>query len=517
MRTLLVIALSTALTGSLFLTQYTVTRWQGVAGSSFTGNGNPVRAHPYDSTVQKLDQLVRAYADVKGFNGSVLVASHGTILLDKGYGWRDAARKLPNNGRTRYQIASTTKTFTATMVLRLAEEGKLALTDRLSRYYPPLPFADSVTIEQLLTHTSGIYDFTREPPIDHAVEHTFIDILQKHPLDFVPGTSWRYSNSNYVLLGFIVGKLAGSDYFQAVRKQIFEPLNMTASGFDFAHLRSIDKAVGYLNLNDTAALPDVITDSSVPAGAGSIYSTVEDLYRWHQGLEEGWILSKTWQKKAYQPFQWQEQAQRQGQAQRQSQSPGQGQAQDQGQAQRQGQGQAKGQAQGQRLSHGYGYGWTIDSMDRQLIVSHSGAIAGFGSDLERVPEDDVCVVVLSNKSGSTADVQDLSRSLLAILYDQPYAIPKKWTIVSLPVEQLQTYTGLYDFPQIGLTFRLWVEDGALHVQSANRPGLISTLLPTGNDHFVSQEGGDAECWIDRSAGTLTFTQRGKTFTGHKNK
>jgi CubicO group peptidase (beta-lactamase class C family) len=457
-------ALSSALTGSLFLTQSLIMHMY-----RFSGGGILLRSHPYDSTVQKLDQLVRAYATAKGFNGSVLVARGGTILLDKGCGWRDAARKLPNDGRTCFQIASTTKTFTSTMVLRLAEEGKLALTDRLSRWYPQLPFADSVTIEQMLTHTSGIYDFTREPPIDRAEEKTFIAILLSHPLDFSPGTNWRYSNSNYVLLGFIVGKLMGSDYFQAVRKQIFEPLHMQNSGFDFIHLDSKDKAIGYKTLDDTVALPDKLTDSSVPAGAGAIYSTVEDLYRWHQGLEEGWVLSKQWQKKAYQWFQ----------------------------------------------GHGYGYGWTVDSMARQLVVSHSGSISGFGSDLERVPEDDVCVVVLSNKSGSTFEVQDLSRSLLAILYDQPYTLPKKWTILHLSAEQLQIYTGVYEFPQIGFTFRLWVENGALRLQSVNRPGAISTLLPTGGDHFVSQESGDAECWFDRNAGTLTFTQRGKTFTGKK--
>ena len=152
-----------------------------------------------------------------------------------------------------------------------------------------------------------------------------------------------------------------------------------------------------------------------------------------------------------------------------------------------------------------------------VLVARRGSISGFGSDLERVPKDDVCVVVLSNVSGSTFNAQDLSRSLLAILYRQPYSIPKKWTILHLSPEELQTYTGLYEFPQIGFTFRIWVEDGSLYCQSANRPGGRSTLLPTGDDHFIAGESGDAECWIHRKAGTLTFTQRGRTFTGQKSK
>jgi CubicO group peptidase (beta-lactamase class C family) len=423
----------------------------------------------HDTTVDRLDQLIRAYAGARGFNGSVLVACGGTVLLDKGYGWRDAARRLPCTGDTRYQIASTTKTFTSTLILRLAAAGDLALTDKLSRWYPQLPFADSVTVEAMLTHSSGIYDFTREPPIKRAEEKTFMDILKVHPLDFPPGTQWRYSNSNYVLLGFIAGKVMGTDYFRAVRTTIFEPLHMDASGFDFIHLQSPDKAIGYRNLDDTVAIPDEITDSSVPAGAGAIYSTVEDLYRWHLGLQEGRFFGKDWQVKAYRKFQ----------------------------------------------GNNYGYGWTIDSTAGRLVVSHSGSISGFGGDFERIPEDNVCVVVLSNKSGSTSTAQNLARSLLAVLYNQPYSIPKKWLFRQLPAGQLQTYNGIYDFPQIGLTFRLWVEDGELHVQSTNRPGPRSTLRPVGGDHFVTQEDGDVECWIDRKAGTLTFRQRGSTFMGKK--
>jgi CubicO group peptidase (beta-lactamase class C family) len=459
MRILLVLALSTALMGHLLLIQ-------GIRLRALRFNSS----HSRDTTGEKLDELIRAYAAVRGFNGSVLVARGGDILLDKGYGWRDAAHHLPCTGYTRYQIASTTKTFTSTMILRLAAAGKLSLMDKLSRWYPQLPFADSVTIEAMLTHTSGIYDFTREPPIKQAEEKTFIDILMVHPLDFPPGSQWRYSNSNYVLLGYIAGRIMGTDYFHAVRTTIFEPLHMAGSGFDFAHLQATDKAIGYQTLDDSLAIPAELTDSSVPAGAGAIYSTVEDLYRWHLGLQDGRVLSPGWQARAYKKFH----------------------------------------------GNGYGYGWTIDSLAGRLVVSHSGSIPGFGSDFERVPQDDVCVVVLSNKSGSTANASDLSRSLLALLYHEPYSIPKKWTVLQLSPQALQTYAGLYEFPQIGFTFRIWVEDGNLYVQRTNGPGARSTLLPTGDDHFISREGGDAECWFDRKAGTLTFTQRGRTFTGKKN-
>src|ERR1700760_3189042 len=130
-----------------------------------------------DSTVSRLGQLMDAYVRARGFNGSVLVARKGVVLLDKGYGWRGEGKKLPNDGQTQFQIASTTKTFTSTLILGLAAEGKLSLADKLSRWYPELPYADSVTIESMLTHTSGIYDFTRGEPMDQADENKMIAIF----------------------------------------------------------------------------------------------------------------------------------------------------------------------------------------------------------------------------------------------------------------------------------------------------------------------------------------------------
>ena len=424
-----------------------------------------------DSTAARLEQLMQAYATARGFNGSVLVARGGTILLQKGYGWQDAAQHLPNTSRTRYQIASTTKTFTSTMVLRLAAASRLSLTDKLSRWYPGLPFADSVTIQQMLTHTSGIWDFTRGDIPTQADEKKMIAIFRTHPLDFTPGTDWRYSNSNYVLLGYIIGRIMGTDYFSAVRRTIFVPLQMTASGFDFGHLHSGNKAIGYKTLNDTMAIPDEVTDSSVPAAAGSIYSSVEDMYRWHRALEDEQILPEAWQEKAY------------------------------------------------RNDHGYGYGygWTVDSLAGKRVVSHSGSISGFGSDFERVPADDVCVVVLSNRGGSTTDCMHISRALLSVIYGQPYGLPHRWVTHVLPVAEMQRYAGVYQFPGKGLDFRVWVEDSSLHVQSVNRPGPRATLLAVGPDHFIIKEDEDVESWFDTTAGTFTFTQMGKTFTGQKRK
>jgi CubicO group peptidase (beta-lactamase class C family) len=405
-----------------------------------------------DSAAEKLVQLMDAYFAAGRFNGSVLVARKGVILLEKGYGWRDAVRRLPNDNNTVFQIASTTKTFTSTMVLRLAAEGKLSLQDRISRWYPAYPKGDSITVEQLLTHTSGIHDFTRNAEVPATADETkMMGILTSHPLDFPPGTRWDYSNSGYVLLGYIIQKVTGMTYFEAVRKMFFGPLNMSSSGFDFAHLAGNDRAVGYLQLTDSVAVPDVVTDSSVPFAAGAVCASVEDLYKWHLGLQSGKVLTASQAETAYRPV----------------------------------------------LNPHYGHGWTVDSMFGRRVVSHSGSISGFGSDFERVPADDICIVLLSNRGESTFTVQQISRKMLALLCGQPYILPRRWVIRHPPMEELRQYVGSYELKQMGLVFRVWEENGRLYGQSENRPGPRSTLLSTGDDHFIDERDNDTGCTFGR--------------------
>jgi CubicO group peptidase (beta-lactamase class C family) len=218
-----------------------------------------------DSTAEKLDELITAYANTNKFNGSVLVAQRGNILLEKGYGFKNATNKSLNDSNTIFQIASITKQFTSTVVLKLIELNKLSLTDKLSKYYKGFPYGDSITIEELLNHTSGLRDFTEEDSaINETDERRIIPYLKTLKPDFAPGTNWHYSNSGYVVLGYIIQKVSGMSYWEAVRKYIFEPLQMHCSGFDFAHLNSSEKAVGYDVLNDSAQEVSPITDSTVP-------------------------------------------------------------------------------------------------------------------------------------------------------------------------------------------------------------------------------------------------------------
>ena len=348
-----------------------------------------------DSTAQKLDELMQAYSNQGKFSGSVLVARQGKILLNKGYGYRNYKDQLVNDPHTVFQIASVTKQFTSTVVLKLVELKKLSLTDKLSQFYPGYPHGDNITIKHLLTHTSGIWDYTRNGDLMHTQtlrsvsKEEMMGYFKDQPLDFAPGTGWSYSNAGYFLLGCIVEQVTGMSFEKAVRKYIFDPLKMQHSGFDFIHLSSMDKAVGYkIDSTGKRSSPAAIVDSTVPFSAGSIYSTVEDLYLWHQALQQYKIVGSALMQKAYTP-----------------------------------------------VKNNYGYGWIIDSLYGKRMVSHSGGIFGFRSDLARVPEDDVCVILLSNSE--IPGLGNITRRMLAALYGKPYAIPVQLEAVPVKEEVLK--------------------------------------------------------------------------------
>ena len=388
----------------------------------------------------KLDILITAYTKLHKFNGSVLVAEHGAILLNKGYGFRNASDKIMNDEHTIFQLGSITKQFTAAIILKLQEEKKLKVSDKLSKYFPAYPKGDSITIEQLMTHTSGIYNYTNDEKFmaEEVAKPTNRDrimaLFKDKPLDFSPGSSWSYSNSGYSLLGYIIEAVTKKSYEQAVRRYVLTPLQMLHSGFDFTHLKSTEKATGYFKLDDKVTLPSPVVDSTVSFSAGAIYSTTGDLYRWHTALEQNKVLSNAQQEKAYTP-----------------------------------------------VKNNYGYGWSIDSVDSKRRVGHGGGIHGFVTNISRVPEDDVCIVLLSNASDGT--LQEITKSIFAILYKKEYELPKERTVIKIPEAVLKQYEGEYEIhPDLHVV--MTVKDGELVAAPTGQPADI--LHAEKQDFFFSE-------------------------------
>ncbi len=379
-----------------------------------------VNAQEYE---KKIDSLIQKAIHLNRFNGSVLVCKNGKVIYEKAFGYQDAAKKVPNTTNTVYQIGSTTKEFTAAVILKLAESNKLSLDDKLSKYFPYYKRGNEITIRHLLTHTSGIYEILRDtnavkestrPRSKERMLSFFID----KPLDFDPGTQYSYSNSGYILLGLIIEKVTHMPYERVVRDIILRPLGMTHSGFDFAGLQSPYKAIGYTKYTETIKAASTPWDSTATYSAGSLYSTVEDLYRWHKGVLNYKIYNKLSLEKATTPF-----------------------------------------------LEGYGLGCWIDTIYNKKVVSHGGNILGFTGYYGRIQEEDVCIILLNNIFNH--QIETIGQSILAILYNKPYSY---FDEIKLTPAASEKYVGEYE---VNATYKVKIirVGDQLFIQRNNQPGI----------------------------------------------
>lgn len=338
--------------------------------------------------VQQVDEYVNTEAQQHLFRGAVLVGRDGKIVFEKGYGLANEEWDAPNSPTTKFRIASLTKQFTAACILLLQERGLLHVEAPISRYLSGLPQAwQSITVHQLLTHTSGIHNYTDSPQMEKldrtgAPPQELIALVQDRPLDFKSGTQWRYSNTGYVLLGMMIEKISGLSYAEFLQANIFGPLGMANSGYDRARDVLHQRASGYDVTNGRIATADFI-DMSVPFAAGGLYSTVEDLFRWNEALaQEGKLLSAGSLKQMFTEY-------------------------------------PEAASEGQH----YGYGVVISRLKfGKLLYYHGGGIKGFSSSIQRYPEQRVCIVVLSNLSSYKP--WELGDHIAAKLFNQPVPVAR---------------------------------------------------------------------------------------------
>ena len=236
-----------------------------------------------------VEQRHYAYSE---FSESILIARDDAVLLSKGYGMADYENAIPNTPRTVFPIGGVTYQFTAAAIMQLQEKGLLDVKAPISDYLPDYPNGESITIHQLLTHTSGIpgYGQFMDPAQIHGSQlpvEEVIDLFRDEPLDFVPGEEFSYNNSGYVLLGYLIEKLSGSTYQQFLRENFFQPLGMADTAYDRPGDVIAGRAKGY-NEDLTEAEVFAFTTSH---GAGALASTVEDLYLWYRALNSAQLLA----------------------------------------------------------------------------------------------------------------------------------------------------------------------------------------------------------------------------------
>ncbi|WP_276090405.1 serine hydrolase domain-containing protein [Pedobacter sp. JY14-1] len=393
----------------------------------------------------KLDSIVQTYTGLGEFNGTVLVAQRGKILLNKGYGLADQDKASPNKPETIFGIASITKTFTSTLVLKLAEQKKLAISDKINKYFPELRNCGSITIGHLLSHTSGISDRAIEEKFRNVdltaktLEEKLMIELDKTPLALIPGTTFSYSNRGYYLLGYLIAKITNMSYEQAVSAYILKPYRLKNSGFDFAALPQNQRAKGYWAENGKNYDKETpLNDPRITFAAGALYSTVGDLYRWHQVLQQGKFISEKSQDLAYKKY-----------------------------------------------SPTYGYGFQIDSVNGQQLVSHSGGFWGFRSNFARIPKDDICVILLSNHEVS--GLGEITRNLLQAVYHLPVKLPVKRIPVQVSREILERYTGNYEISAPPLKLEVKLEEKGLVVYPFQGPKSELAALDASHFYDMLQE------------------------------
>ena len=344
-----------------------------------------VFAQDHAAKIQELLSLAHRY---RQFNGSVLVAENGKVVYKGAYGLANMEWDIPNTPDTKFRLGSITKQFTATVIMQLVEQGKIKLDAKLSDYLPEYrkDTGSKVTIHHLLTHTSGIPSYTSQPGFFENVSRNpykvdeFVKKYASGDLEFEPGSKYTYNNSGYFLLGAIVERVTGKPYEQVLKENIFDPLGMKNTGYDHHNTILPKRASGYSKTPDSYTNAAYL-DMSIPYAAGSLYSTVEDLYLWDQALYTDKVLSAQSKALMYKPF-----------------------------------------------LDDYAYGWVVTNAsfkqnDQPIqMITHDGGINGFTTTIVRFPKEKNLIVMLDNTGSGY--LNKLSDSIAKIIYNQPYEPPK---------------------------------------------------------------------------------------------
>lgn len=331
--------------------------------------------------VPMVDAYMQAAIEHDQFSGTVLIARDGVPLVSKGYGMANYELSVPNSPATVFGIASLTKQFTALAVMQLQERGKLKTSDRICEYLDDCPGSwQVITIHQLLTHTSGIPNFSSKPDWDEKISlqsytrQGFVDVFRDDPLQFAPGEKLKYSNSGYYLLGLIIERASKKTFAKFLEEEIFVPLGMKNSGLEDLRTLVPNHASGYYTSLNSFVKPPYMNAVSAYSNGG-MHSTTGDLLLWDAALYSDKLVSRKSRDEIFTPF-----------------------------------------------MEGYGYGWKIGKKFDRPITEHSGSHNGFSTFILRFPSEHVTVIVLSNSDRTSAT--KAAYNLAAMVFGETVNFPK---------------------------------------------------------------------------------------------
>jgi CubicO group peptidase (beta-lactamase class C family) len=395
------------------------------------------------------------------FSGVALISRGGSVLFERAYGLADAEWNVPNTTSTKFRIGSITKSFTAVLVMQLEQQGLLKLENSVCAYLEECPPGwDAITLHHLLSHTSGIYNFTQDEEVFtslRAVPQTHEQVLARFlhkPLEFEAGSKGEYSNSNYYLLGLVIEKAAVAPYETVLRRQILDPLGMRDTGVTRRETLLDGRARGYRRNARGVFENDPDMHETWAFSAGALYSTAEDLAKFSEALGTDRLLPREARERMWRV-----------------------------------------------VKEGYGYGWQ-SSMVAELtsdrrVVEHGGRVPGFGARLRRFVDEDVTIVVLANRLD--ADPSRAAMGLSAIAFGEPYESVFDRAAIRLSPAALRRYVGDYDLD--GRTLTVFERDGNLFARYEGAPD-VALLAESETVLFIPGVKGSVEA-IQNRRGEIT--------------
>ena len=414
-----------------------------------------------------LDAIMNETFESDGPGGVALVAKDGEILYRKAFGMANLELGVEMTPENVFRIGSITKQFTACAILKLAEEGKLDLQDDITKYIEDYPtHGHTITIEHLLTHTSGIksytgmLEWTAEVRKKDFTPPELIDFFKNQPMDFVPGEEFRYNNSAYFILGYIIELVSGTPYDTYIAETFFKPLGMKNSYYGSTSRIIPNRAAGYA-MGEEGYKNDDFLSMTQPYAAGSLLSTVDDLYTWYTAVMSKEVITEASLKQATTSY---------------------------------------------VLSNGkhtdYGYGWFIGNIQGSPNIQHGGGINGYLTASMFLPEDRLFVAVFSNCT--CTDPGDAAVKMAAIALGKPF----EWDSISLDDELLKAYEAVYTSEYDGDLVVSYSEGKLLAMRTG---GSETELTPfekdqffvkkgTSSFHFVRENGGDISYVISKGTG-----------------
>jgi CubicO group peptidase (beta-lactamase class C family) len=407
--------------------------------------------------IKAVDNYMAAQHKYNRFSGVVRITKGGKILYRKAFGLANQEWQIPNTPSTRFRIASITKQFTATAILQLVAAGKLSLNDPLSKYYPDFPLGETVTIQMLLNHTSGIKSFTRlsnfrDLETISLSRDSILSLFRNEPYDFKPGTRFLYNNSAYFLLGGIIEQVSEMTYENYVKRNFLKRLGMTASAVDETDTIIHEMASGYRRSGSEWKKAKYMS-MEFPFAGGTMVSNVDDLYTWQRALFGKSLLPDSLFNKMT--------------------TPGLGR---------------------------YGYGLDVDSLQGHLRIGHDGNNTGYASYCYYYSKDDLSIIVLSNRQGS---IQWLGQALAGLMLGLEVVTPYEHKQISLVSDLVGRYTGKYMTPEKS-TIELVAKGGRLYRRNGNTD---VEILPESPTKFYWTNGTDTQLLFQDTTGAKAFLVR----------